>query len=169
MFVMAFLMAGSASGPVRIRNLSPTGALIEGAVIPESKERVRLRRTGATVAGEVVWSRDGRAGLRFDSRVTVADWLPRGANCSAQQRVDEVVQGWKTGASNAVPSTANGIVHAGSISAAALTNLCEEIETLANDLAGDDVVVQRHLAKLQTLDTTAQVLRKLADAHLGHS
>lgn len=166
MFVMASLIARSASGPVRVRNLSSTGALIEGAVIPASGERVHLRRAGATVAGEVVWSRDGRAGLRFDSRITVENWLPLGTNCSAQQRVDEVVQGWKIGARNAAPSTANGIVHADSISAVALTNLCEEIQTLANDLAGDDAIVQRHLAKLQTLDTTAQVLRKLADALL---
>lgn len=99
MFVMASLIARSASGPVRVRNLSSTGALIEGAVIPAPGERVFLRRAGATVVGEVIWSRDGRAGLRSDSRVTVADWLPR-ANCSAQQRVDEVVQGWKTSGGN---------------------------------------------------------------------
>lgn len=43
------------------------------------------------------------------------------------------------------------------------------IEALAEDLAGDDVVFQRHLSKLQTLDTTTQVLRKLAGARIRPS
>ena len=36
------------------------------------------------------------------------------------------------------------------------------IESLANDLSSDPNIVRRHMAKLQTLDATAQALRKLA-------
>ena len=44
MFVMATIYADTGSAPVKVRNLSSTGALIEGEVLPPLGATVRLRR-----------------------------------------------------------------------------------------------------------------------------
>lgn len=163
-FVMATIAASTASGPVKVRNLSARGALIEGAVLPAPQERVRLCRGRLAVTGEVVWSSSGRAGLRFDSRVRVEDWLPTGANRAAQQRVDELLQQLRADAANCAPASGSETGSPEAISPTELRELARAIEILANDLAGDDAIVRRHFSNLQTLDITAQVLRKLSAA-----
>ncbi len=165
LFVMAAIFAGLGSEPVKVRNLSANGALIEGAVLPEPGTRVRLCRADLNVGGEIVWCRDGRAGLRFESSVAVADWLPQGLASAGQQRVDRVVQELKNDGLNALPSSvAHGENDSKDFSVEELNYLRAEIESLAEDLAGDAAVVDRHFSKLQTLDIVAQALGKLAAA-----
>ena len=162
MFVMATVSTSSASGPVKVRNLSPSGALIEGGVLPAAKERVRLRRGALTATGQVVWCRSGRAGICFESRVKVEDWLPTGANRAAQDRVDELFQDLRAGAAERGLSSTSEAADPYTISGQELMALATAIEALADDLAGDQDVVGRHMSKLQTLDIAAQVLRKLS-------
>lgn len=164
LFVMATISAATASGPVKVRNLSPSGALVEGAALPAEKQHVRLRRGRLVVSGEVVWCRAGRAGLRFDSHVVVADWLPQCAHRSAQQRVDEIVQQVKADTAGRSTFAVSEPGQSGAITAADLMGLSEALEALAADLADDHVVIKRHVSKLQTLDIAAQTLRKLAAA-----
>lgn len=161
MFVMATIYAGTGSAPVKVRDMSSGGALIEGAVIPSPGTEVRLCRGSLNIMGEVVWCKDARAGLRFESNVSVADWLPSGRAPAAQQRVDELVQ----------QAQASKIVHAApaddplkprEVTALELTRLRRAIESLAEDLAEDKAIMERYASKLQTLDLAAQALRKLA-------
>ena len=157
-FVLAAISADRVSGAVRIRNLSPSGALIEGAALPLPGEPLVLRRGENSIGGKVVWCHDGKAGLRFDGQATVGDWLP--AAQSSQQRVDEAFQGLKSGA--AEPPAASAAPPARPFSPSDLRQLARAIDALADALADDDAVVARHAAKLQTLDIAAQTLRKLA-------
>lgn len=163
LFVMATLHADSGSCPVKVRDLSSAGALIEGAVIPPEGMSVRLVRGALTVLGQIMWSRSGRAGLRFDASVAVTDWLPGGRTSLPQQRVDEIVQQVKSAASfnPELPSTQE-VIEPKKVSTTELKQLGDAIESLANDLAADPHVTIRHTEKLQILDVVAQTLRKLA-------
>lgn len=162
LFVMAALYSAFGSAPVKVRDMSSTGALIEGGVVPPAGTKILLSRGSLEVAGEIVWSREGRAGLRFDSHVSVREWLPRQRPSSPQQKVDETVQriktdlAWNSGRSELPPSNSNRV------SVLQLVQLRTAIETLADDLVADPEVVRRHATKLQTLDLVAQLLTKLA-------
>lgn len=163
LFVMATLYADTGSSPVKVRDLSSVGALIEGGVIPPVGTSVRLCRGSFSITGRMVWCRGGRGGLRFESSISVAEWLPGGRGTVAQQRVDEIVQ--ETKAAGTVPSFSSGHRsddQSGKLTAFELTRLRTAIESLADDLAADPQVVKRHMTKLQTLDLAAQALRKLA-------
>ncbi len=164
LFVMAVIFAGLGSEPVKVRNLSSSGALVEGTSLPQPGTQVRLCRADLNVEGEIVWCKDGRAGLRFNSAVAVADWLPQGAAKASQQRVDRLVQEFKTSGVAWAPSAALDDVPGKDISVAELNHLRAAIESLAEDLGADATLVERHLSKLQTLDIVAQALGKLAAA-----
>jgi hypothetical protein len=164
LFVMAAICAGLGSEPVKVRNLSANGALVEGAILPQPGAQVRLCRADLSIDGEIIWCKDGRAGLRFNSAVAVADWLPQGSAKASQERVDRLVQEFKTSGDAWAPSAALGGVPSKDISVAELIRLRGAIESLAEDLAADTAIVERHVSKLQTLDIVAQALGKLAAA-----
>jgi hypothetical protein len=89
-FLGAVLCAGIKSWPVRIRNLSSRGALVDGRDLPEEGARVRLQRGSLTANGDIAWQRGNHAGIRFDDALSVAEWVsPTGH--SGQRRVDMVV------------------------------------------------------------------------------
>ncbi len=159
----ATLSVGSDSFPVKVRDLSSDGGLIEGVVLPISGTIVRLSRGSLAVTGEVIWCRGGRAGVRFESSLSVAEWLPGGRAPAAQQRVDEIVQQVKASRTESSASPAQGpALKASKLDALELTRLRVALESLAKDLAADPDIVKRHMAKLQSLDITAQALGKLA-------
>lgn len=159
---MAAIYAAAGSTPVKLRNVSPRGALVEGALVPPLGSRVRLCRGSLSVTAEIIWSTDGRAGLRFESTVCVEDWLPHGRAMTPQERVDEMVGQVK--ASALVPrSPGDGLTtESGKPAALELARLVHALESLAEDLTADPEVVKRHLLKIQTLDVAAQALRKVA-------
>lgn len=161
LFAMATAYTDAGSMPVKVRNLSPTGAFIEGAVLPNEGDQIRLCRGSLQVAGEVVWCNDRGAGVRFSSAVTVADWLPRGRSAAPQQRVDEFVHSMRN--SPHLPSAVAADSPASSKPTPFdLMRITRDLEALAEDLASDPVVAERHALKLQVLDVAAQALRKLA-------
>jgi hypothetical protein len=163
MFVMATIYDDTGSAPVKVRDMSTSGALIEGPVIPTPGTQVRLSRGSINVTGKIAWSRNGRAGLTFASGVSVSDWMPNGRAPSAQQRVDEVVQQAKAGRNaGAEPSTSIPQLPSSRPTALELALLTRAVEALANDLADDPAFVERYGPRLQTLDLVAEALRRLA-------
>ena len=160
---MAVMYSDSGSSPVKVRDLSSAGALIEGGVIAPPGTQVRLCRGSLSATGEIVWRRGERAGLRFESSVSVTEWLPRRAAIAPQQRVDEIVQQVKaSGTVTSLPPGDLPILPSAEVSAVELTRVRVAIESLADDITADPEVVKRHMAKLQALDLAAQLLRKLA-------
>lgn len=55
--------------PVRMRNLSEDGALIEGDRLPVEGSEVLFRKGELAVAGHVAWSQGNRAGIAFSQPI----------------------------------------------------------------------------------------------------
>jgi hypothetical protein len=161
MFVIASMSALTASGPIKIRNLSRHGALIEGAALPGLGEHLKLRKGPVCATGRIVRLHGNKAGVRFDGPINAAHWLPSGH--PGQQRVDDVFHSIKADSAvcaehqDTVPSTARTPADP-----AQLRQLALELNSLADVWAGDASVVVRHGLKLQTLDVASQMLRRLA-------
>lgn len=159
-FVAASLSSVEATGPIRIRNLSRQGALIEGGTLPPEGSAVRISRGSLGASGKVAWRKGNRAGIQFDSLVAVADWLPRGPQ-THQQKIDEIVFAHKNGA--------GGQSAASSLLGTPPPNIPEELRKLeevlrsiTEDFARDALICERHLASIQLLDGAAEKLAKLA-------
>lgn len=68
------LMAASIEGggvtiPVKLRNLSSEGALVEGSALPAVDSPVVFRKKELVLAGRVAWVTGGRAGIAFDAKL----------------------------------------------------------------------------------------------------
>lgn len=163
-FVIATLYCAAGSSPVRVRNLSRSGALVEGSVLPLPGSRVRLSRGSLHAAGEVVWSADGRAGLRFACSIAVPDWLPGGGSANPQQRVDEIV--FQAKHSNRVERDErrpSGDAPSADV-ALELAHLASGLARVCEQLADDPHVAARFGQNLQMIEATAQRLDRLASA-----
>jgi len=161
-FVTATLYASGGSTPVRIRNLSPNGALVEAAGLPASGSPMRLSRGSLSIAGEIIWVAGSRAGLHFTSGVAVADWLPHGNRGNGQQLVDELVHQARLGTPPANPSDPPPARSAIPATADELRAYQEMLERAGDDLAADRSIAARYLTALQLIDGVAQALAKLA-------
>lgn len=161
MFVMATLYSDRGSAPVRIRNMSRGGALIESAVVPPEGSRVRLSRGSLSVRGEVVWRRDNRAGIRFDAALEVGNWLPSGIRPSHQQRVDEMIHACRSAPAGSAELTPPPPL-ARSEAIRELLDLRDTLNLVAEELAGDITIAMAHATGLQKLDVAGQMLDKLA-------
>jgi hypothetical protein len=70
----ATLDIGGARGEVRIRNLSSTGAMVDGVDFPGGSEGLKLGielTDGRMVDAELRWSRGGQAGLQFAEPISL--------------------------------------------------------------------------------------------------
>lgn len=162
LFVMASMTARSVSGPVKVRNLSTFGGLIEGPQLPELGEALQLRRGGLSASGRVVWRSGTKAGLQLDDPIGVTDWLPSGR--SGQAIVDDTFQGMKAaGGKEPAPHQTNPS-HMLSYDQGQLSQSASALDALADALAEDPDIVARFASELQVLDTAAQTMRKIAEA-----
>lgn len=169
-YLAAALYCDGTSSPVKIRNISDTGALLEGDLIPAAGALVQLVRGGLIAHGLVAWSEEQRCGLRFSGRVDVQLW--RATNIE-QQRVDEVVRLVKAGAvplpvsplgePKPLPAQGRGALLAGD-----LRRVAELLDNLGGELAIDPDVVSRHGPMLQHLDIAMQVLAAVEEIVAGH-
>jgi hypothetical protein len=167
-FVIATLYGGRAPAPVRVRNMSRHGALVEAAALPPIGTSVRLCRGGLSVTGEVMWVDEGKAGLHFDSMTSVGEWLPGGKRGIGQQMADELVHQARLGKVPALPPAANIESQPCPISVE-LQRHAAELEQAGGELAADAEIAGRYAASLQAIDGVAQALAKLAasDRSLG--
>ena len=161
-FVAAMLYHCDGSTPVRIRNLSRSGALIECAELTPEGSEIRLCRGSRVARGRIAWRRGDRAGIRFDSVVDVAGWLPNGDPDKGQQRVDAIIDECRS----AAPTGLEQLAPATSISnleiVRQLLGLRESLNQAAEDLASNAAVAAEQAQALQTLDLVAHKLDKLA-------
>lgn len=165
LFLGALLRGPDFATPVTIRNMSPTGALVESPVAPDPSKSIFLTRGSLSVGGVVAWCANGRCGLRFNSEVCVSDWLPP---AKAQQRVDRVVQLVQSGASH--------LSHARSASrdlgkanerppalSADIRCVSRLLKSLGEDLSNDETVLAAHSDQLQHFDIAVQMLSAISD------
>jgi hypothetical protein len=173
LMLSASIESDTLSAPVRIRNLSETGAMIDGAALPVAGARLVLHRADLRAEATVVWCEGGRCGIKFDNvAASVDEWVAGkrstpGYAHTGQARVDAIQRAVRTGAELAPePGAATG---AGMSGADLDARIAEEIallqrliDGLGEELTDDPLVVQRHLQAIQRLDQASQVL-----SHLG--
>src|SRR5687768_16471839 len=101
--------------PVRIRNLSETGAMVEGAGLPDAGMKLVLELGDLHVSAVVAWAAGGRRGVKFDGPTPVEEWTggtkPRPLDCTGlrdQRRVDALQAEARSGAASgqALPTAA---------------------------------------------------------------
>jgi hypothetical protein len=166
LFLAAVLSSGSEQAPVRVRNMSPNGAMVETPVGPPPGTQVHLKRGVLAARGTVSWRSANRCGLHFDSEVSVRDWLAVPAK-GEQQRVDDIVAMVKAGGPG--PTVEKLIAEAPRTHEQLTEDLSEVVklmQDLEDDLSSSDATRERHGMKLQHLDIAMQMLRALA-AELG--
>lgn len=154
LFVAATIATDAMSGPVRLRNISPSGARVEAADLPNVGARVRLRRGTLSVSGVVGWRNDKSMGMRFDRPTDVQLWLPNGQ--SSQQTVDKVVNAIRLG-DHPAPTPAP----ARNSESYELLSIADLLDGLGDALSEDPDVVAKYFAKLQVLDIATQKLRQI--------
>lgn len=162
-YLAATLFGDGSSSPVKIRNMSATGALVEGAVVPDVGAAVRLVRGRLIASGIVTWAAENRFGLKFSRRIDVQQWRANPAN-SEQQRVDEIVRLVKAGAVPlpvpplAQTSLPDEVPNAATDLSQELRCALELLDNLGCILASDSALVMRHGPALQNLDIAMQVI-----------
>lgn len=156
------------SGVVRLCNMSPIGALIEGETLPLVGYEVELRRGALSVPGKIVWRSDNQAGVSFSQRTVVEDWFP---DAQPQISVDRAFQRIMDEMRARGPVRENqASLHSSYITADDMHRVAGALDDLADALSEDMDLVMRLSEELQTLDIAAQLLRKLSQqerARLG--
>lgn len=163
LYLAAALYCEGSPVPVKIRNMSASGALVEGGVLPDTGTLVQLIRGGLIVHALVAWTQQSRCGLKFSGGVNVQQWRATPTNAE-QQRVDEVVRLVKAGV---VPLPVPGLSQSANNDqppgpevelCAALRRACELLDELGAVLASDSDIVTRYGSALQNLDIAGQVI-----------
>jgi hypothetical protein len=149
--------------PVRIRNLSEGGAMVEGAALPAVGERLTLSRAQLAVGATVAWRTGDRCGVRFDRTVSVVQWAAGLKLPTGQAEVDAMQAAVRSGAAP-TPSPAPDAVVREEVEqriAEEIGLVARLIETMGDELADEPVVVHRHPGTLQNFDLAVQTLRHL--------
>jgi hypothetical protein len=147
---------GGNSTPVRIRNISGRGALVDGPWLPPVGTMVRLVRGSLSAAGELAWEGAGQAGINFERGIDVASWVQR-AGHSGQHRVDGVVAALRSGAAAALELPHRASRESLAAISVALDGICERLASAP----AMSVEVAEELLKL---DSIAEALRRAAAA-----
>jgi hypothetical protein len=166
MFLAAVMRAGREQAPVKVRNMSASGAMIETPLCPSPGTEAVLMRGPLVVQGTVVWSSGNRCGLRFSSEVSVKEWLAA-PTAVHQQRIDEMVALVKAGKMAGSSDLVGGEGEARATRSreqlvddlGAVISLMEDLE---DDLASSGETLVRHGLKLQNLDIAMQMLRAVS-------
>lgn len=171
LLLSATIEAGSLKTPVRIRNLSESGALLEGAAFPNIGDTLTLRRLDMEIGATVVWRREARCGVRFEGKATVADWKLgtwTGTDSNqGQSRVDAIQAAVRSG-SPAAPTNRATVVpdgierHLDDRISEELAQLRRLLESMGDELTNEPILVQRHPKTLQSFDLACQTLGHLA-------
>ena len=172
-YLAAALYCDGLSSPVKIRNISPAGALVEAAAVPAEGALVQLVRGALIVHALVAWTGPHRFGLKFSGRVDVQQWRSAPGN-GEQQRVDDLVRLVKAGAVPLpVPPHRHGSVGQMPLSERGLFNDLKRalglLDQLGDALAVDADLVARHGGDLQKLDIAMQVIAAVEAVLSGES
>ncbi|MGI8704767.1 MAG: PilZ domain-containing protein [Sphingomicrobium sp.] len=164
-FLAAVLSLAGSTFPVRIRNLSSTGALVDGRDLPDAGDAVRLQRGPYSVVGTIVWRDEHVCGLRFASAVPVQEWITCATGHSGQQRVDAMVASVRAGSALAGDAAEDVKRHSAidrMQAAEQVQGIADRLEDIAESFAAIPAVVDEGLAALQSLEAAGQKLVDLA-------
>lgn len=168
LFLSATIHFDRGSAAIRLRDLSTTGARIEGSRLPEVGATMQITRGSLQENGTVIWRNPKGCGVRFDKPVVLNDWMP-GLVARDQNVVDEMVAAVRSGDSDVLPFPSSLAPPPVPLNGMLPQRLAEELayvgrllESLGDDLCNEPLVVMRHAEKLQNLDISAQILGHVA-------
>lgn len=159
-FLAATLYARDEALPIRIRNLSDHGAMLEGSGLPGEGVKVQLQRGSLSASAEIAWQRDQFRGVWFDEPIEAAFWV-KAVGHSGQRRVDMVLSALRQGTlrqPEPLPPAR---------SPDELASLGRELQQICERLAALPNMSVQLAEDLLKLDGMAQSLTKLAQAGAG--
>ena len=156
-FLAATLVAAGRSFPVRVRNISQGGALIDGVDLPAPGLAVILRRGSLSADADVAWSEPPHCGVRFSTSIRLAEWVSRIGH-PGQEQVDALVR-----------MVRRPMLHReGSLvlspSKDSISAISRDLSETCERLANIPQWVDEQAEELLRLDVIAQRLRQLLDA-----
>ncbi len=149
-FLTALLIGGKEPLPVRVRNLSPGGAFLDGDKIPPVGASVRLVRGSLAVAGNVAWEADGHAGLRFANEIDVSAWVRRVGH-PGQWRVDDTIDALR-----------HRQHPAGGVDSPSLVRVSAELDGICERISASPSLTVEVGEELVRLDALARALQQIA-------
>lgn len=168
LFLSATIHFDRGSAAIRLRDLSVTGARIEGSRLPGVGASVQITRGALQENGTIVWRDPKGCGVRFDEPVDLDDWMP-GLAARDQIVVDDMVATVRSGDAEILPFPSPLAPPPIPLNAMLPQRLAEELayvgrllESLGDDLCNEPLVVMRYAEKLQNLDISAQILGHVA-------
>lgn len=164
LFLSATLCAAGLKATIRVRDLSISGARIEGARLPVAGEAAQLNRGMLTASGTIVWRDSKGCGIRFDEPLDLDQWMP-GLAARDQVEVDDMVAAVRSGAADVLPFPSTPIALESPVPqrlAEELAYVARLLDSLGEDLCGEPLIVMRHAEQLQNLDISAQILGHVA-------
>jgi len=161
LFLLATLYLGGKSVPVRVRNLSARGALIDADEIVRAGCEVTLRRGKLEARGTVRWVSHNRAGIAFETHIFVSDWLPA-KPCPLRTSAELLSHSVKSGNISETEAlvSAHAAKAAGTDIFAELASLHKELTGLGERLCHDMILVATH-PEIQILDVACQRIARL--------
>jgi hypothetical protein len=177
LLLAATVETGGRTLSVRIRNLSETGALVEGAGLPDAGMKLVIVRGDLQVSATVAWAAGGRRGVRFDGPTPVGEWTggkPRPLDVTGlrdQRRVDaiqavtraEAATGRQLRAAAPEAPPPDPLAHLDARLADELSYVQRLLEGLGDELIAEPLVLHRYGRSLQSLDLASQILGHVAD------
>ena len=165
----ASISSGAVQAPVRIRNLSELGAMIDGPALPSPGCTLTLSRMALTIGATVVWSRGGRCGLSLGGAIVVDDWIAGASSTpsAGQFRVDQIQSAIRSGVAlpaetrAPAPNPASAVPVERSV-AAELGRVRRMLDAVTEELSDDVDVLMRHERAMQNFDIAAQIIAELA-------
>jgi hypothetical protein len=172
LLLTATIRSQGVTAPVRIRNLSEKGAMVDGQALPEPGAPLILQRLEVEMRGVVAWRAEGRCGIQFEGAASVDEWVagrraPAAIFGQGQSRVDQIqaaIRGGRDIVDEDVPvaGTAEIITDPEARVAEELDHVQRMLDDVAGDLIGDMALLQRHGEALQRFDNACQILNQLS-------
>jgi hypothetical protein len=162
LFLAASLHSEAGSCPVHVRNISASGALIEGSIIPDQGDKLILRRGSLGASASMVWKNGRKAGIAFSSIIPVSDWMARQPSAH-QGRVDDMIQAIRSEASNWPGGLGEKDLALERTLEAELRELRHTLAELEKGLIGDVILVATH-PEIQLLDIALQAVDRMLGA-----
>ena len=158
LFMSALVFADGRSWPVRVRNLSADGAMIEGLQLPESGS-VQMCRGSLNLVASIVWADGKRRGLRFHGAIDLEAWLPSEREM-AQQALDKRMARVRASLPDPKPASDRDkpvVARVGE----ELRLASRRIEAVLDRFSDDPAIIANHAADLTQLEVLQQLLERL--------
>ena len=160
MFIAAVMMVEGSSSPIKVRNMSRHGALIDTPVTLCAGDRMVVSRGSLAACGTVVWSAGGRCGVHFTSAIAVGNWMAAPRN-PGQATVDDLMLRVRADMCEKNSRSSNFSLRTwGSDTAARLSKAQGLLKELAEALSDDAGVVEKYGLQLQNLDLVLRLIKR---------